>query len=86
MYRKRKYGLYQYEDATDHQQRHPAFIAYLIRSEKLNNLIRDEAIKAHLEARQRTDIRRDLAQKLRPSDGPFEPDQRVCTGTGICQS
>ena len=45
--------------------------------EKVNNLIRDEAQKAHLEARQRVDIRRDLAQRLRPSDGPFDPGQSV---------
>ena len=45
--------------------------------EKRDSFIKDEAIKAHLEARQRVDIRRDLAQKLRPSDGPFEAGQSI---------
>ncbi len=45
--------------------------------EKLDTVLRDEAMKAHLEARQRTDLRRDLVQRLRPSDGPFELGQSV---------
>ena len=39
--------------------------------QRLVNLIQSEALKAHLEARQRVDLRRDLVARLRPSDGPF---------------
>ena len=45
--------------------------------EKLNNFIRDEALKAHLTARQRMDLRRDLAARLRASDGPFHVGQSI---------
>jgi len=43
----------------------------------MSEIIQTEALKAHLEARQRTDIRRDLVAKLRSSDGPFEPGQSI---------
>ena len=35
------------------------------------------AIKAHLEARQSADLRRDIAAQLRPSSGPLVNGQRV---------
>jgi len=41
--------------------------------EKTNNFLRDLAITAHLQARQRIDLQRDLAARLRPSCGPWEP-------------
>ena len=44
---------------------------------KIDMKLRDLAQLAHSEARQRVDLRRDLAQKLRPSDGPFLPGQGV---------
>ena len=45
--------------------------------QRLSDIIQTEALKAHLEARQRVDIRRDLIARLRPSDGPFEVGQSV---------
>merc|ERR1712078_78935 len=45
--------------------------------QKLSETIQREALKAHLEARQRVDIRRDLVARLRPSDGPFEAGQSI---------
>ena len=35
------------------------------------------ALQRHLEARQASDLRRDIAQNLRPSQGVFSPGQRV---------
>ena len=35
------------------------------------------AMKTYLEARQRDDIKKDLAQRLMPSDGPFSPGDLV---------
>jgi hypothetical protein len=35
------------------------------------------AMKAHLEARQQNDLRVDLARRLKPSEGPFKPGERV---------
>ena len=45
--------------------------------QRLTEVVETEALKAHLEARQRVDIRRDLVARLRPSDGPFEAGQSV---------
>ena len=42
-----------------------------------SKILQKEALKAHLESRQRMDLRRDLAKKLRPSDGPFDPGQSI---------
>ena len=39
--------------------------------------LRNLALKTHSEARQRTDLRRDLAQSLKPSEGPFELGKSV---------
>ena len=47
------------------------------KAEELSRVIRDEAQKAHLEARQRTDLRRDLAARLRSSEGTFQPGQSI---------
>jgi hypothetical protein len=47
------------------------------KTQTMSEIIQREALKAHMEARQRTDIRRDLVSKLRPSDGPFEPGQSI---------
>ena len=44
---------------------------------RVDEVLRTESLKAHLEARQRVDIRRDLVAKLRPSDGVFQPGQSV---------
>ena len=46
-------------------------------SVKLDSEVRKLAQQAHLEARQKEDIRRDLAQKLRPSSGPWIEGQGV---------
>ena len=35
------------------------------------------AIKAHLEAQQMQDLRKDLARRLRPSEGPFKAGDKV---------
>ena len=35
------------------------------------------AMKTYLEARQRDDIKKDLAQRLMPSDGPYSPGDLV---------
>ena len=45
--------------------------------QKVSELVQREALKSHLEARQRVDIRRDLVARLRPSDGPFEAGQSI---------
>ena len=35
------------------------------------------ALRAHLEARQSADLRRDLARRVLPSDGPYAHGDRV---------
>ena len=45
--------------------------------QQCDNQLRELAQKAHLEARQREDLRRDLAQRLRSSDGPFTAGEGV---------
>ena len=45
--------------------------------QQASDVLQKEALKAHLESRQRMDLRRDLARKLRPSDGPFDPGQSI---------
>ena len=50
--------------------------------EPLGEELRDQvlsrlAIKAHLEAQQILDLRKDLARKLRTSEGPFKADEKV---------
>ncbi len=44
---------------------------------RLDNYVRQLAKQAHLAARQREDLRRDLAARLKLSDGPFEPGMGV---------
>lgn len=46
-------------------------------TEKAHVVVRQLARKAHLETRQRVDLRRDLASRLRPSEGPFQLGQGV---------
>ena len=41
------------------------------------NELRKLALKAHLEARQSADLRRDLARRVLPSDGPYAHGDRV---------
>ena len=41
------------------------------------NELRKLALRAHLEARQSADLRRDLARKVLPSDGPYAHGDRV---------
>ena len=36
------------------------------------------ALKAHQEARQAMDLRKDLARRVMPSDGPYSPGDKVC--------
>jgi len=45
--------------------------------DKLDRDVRKLALKAHLEARQHDDLKNDLAQHVRPSEGPFNPGERV---------
>ena len=45
--------------------------------DKLDRVVRKLALKSHLEARQAEDLRLDLARNVRPSDGPFNPGDRV---------
>ena len=53
-------------------------VADLPRDATLNEL-RKLALKAHLEARQSADLRRDLARRVLPSDGPYaRGDRGVC--------
>jgi hypothetical protein len=35
------------------------------------------ALKAHLESRQAEDLQLDLARNVRPSDGPFNPGDKI---------
>jgi hypothetical protein len=42
-----------------------------------SDVLRRAAMKAHLEAQQLMDLRKDIAQKLKPSDGPFNAGDRV---------
>ena len=51
-------------------------VADLPRDATLNEL-RKLALKAHLEARQSADLRRDLARRVLPSDGPYAHGDRV---------
>ena len=46
-------------------------------SEKTNISLRKIALKSHIEARQLEDLRHDLALRVRPSEGPFKPGERV---------
>ena len=41
------------------------------------NELRKLALRAHLEARQSADLRRDLARRVLPSDGPYSHGDRV---------
>ena len=45
--------------------------------ETTQEVLKRQARKAHLEARQRLDLRRDLAKRLKPSDGPFYPGDAI---------
>ena len=47
-------------------------------AEDLTNMqIQRLAIRAHLEAKQLQDLRRDIARNLRPSDGPYSPGEKI---------
>ena len=56
-----------------------------LREDKLDRQVRKLALRAHLEARQQDDLKRDLAQHIRPSEGPFEPGERVFVWEGYQQ-
>ena len=45
--------------------------------DKIDRKVRKLALQSHLEARQAEDLRLDLAKNVRPSDGPFQPGDRV---------
>ena len=45
------------------------------RDERLDKTLQELAMKAHIGARQREDLRRDLAARLQPLHGPFHPGQ-----------
>ena len=42
-----------------------------------NDVLQRLALKAHIEAQQPQDLRRDIASRLRPSEGPFSAGERV---------
>ena len=46
-------------------------------ADKLHRRIAQIAQEAYIKTRQHDDLRRDLLQKLRPSEGPFDPGQSV---------
>jgi hypothetical protein len=47
-------------------------------AEDLTNVqIQRLTIRAHMEAKQLQDLRRDIARNLRPSDGPYSPGDKV---------
>ena len=52
------------------------FSQSLPQSEKLDLDIRQLALKSHIEARQKEDLRHDLAMRVRPSEGPFQPGEK----------
>jgi hypothetical protein len=45
--------------------------------DQLNTTLKRLAMKAHLEAKQSDDLRHDLALRIRSSEGPFRPGERV---------
>ena len=40
-------------------------------------MLKRVALKAHQEARQANDLRRDLSRRVMPSDGPYSPGNKV---------
>jgi hypothetical protein len=62
----------------DFQTLDPAALSEDPLAEDLTNMqIQRLAIRAHLEAKQLQDLRRDIARNLRPSDGPYSPGDKV---------
>ena len=45
--------------------------------EQMDQTRQKMAMKAYLEARQRADLRRDIAARLPPTEGPYSPSDRV---------
>ena len=45
--------------------------------ERMDQTLQKMAMKSYLEARQRADIRRDMAARLLPTEGPYSPGDRV---------
>ena len=45
--------------------------------EQMDQAMQKMAMKAYLEARQRADLRRDIAARLLPTEGPYSPGDRV---------
>jgi hypothetical protein len=48
-----------------------------LEDDRLDVELKRLALKSHLEARQLNDLRLDLARNVRPSDGPYQPGDRV---------
>ena len=46
-------------------------------TDKIDRVVRRLALQSHIEARRAEDLRLDLARNVRPSDGPFNPGDRV---------
>jgi hypothetical protein len=62
---------------TDIETLDPAVMSEDPLTEDLTNMqIQRLAIRAHMEARQLQDLRRDIARNLRPSDGPYSPGDK----------
>ena len=55
----------------------PQLAAPVGSDDRLDIVLRELALKTHQEARQRVDIRRDLAARLLHSDGPFHPGEGI---------
>ena len=45
--------------------------------EQMDQTLQKMAMKSYLEARQRADLRRDIAARLLPTEGPYSPGDRA---------
>ena len=57
-----------------------------LRGDKVDREVRKLALRAHVESRQHDDPTKDLAQNVRPSEGPSEANQSVPMGQGPYQN
>ena len=54
-----------------------SFLQILLRKIELTLELKRIALRAHQEARQSLDLRKDLARRVMPSDGPYSKGDRV---------
>ena len=63
---------------TDVETLDPAALSEDPLTDDLTNMqIQRLAIRAHMEAKQLQDLRRDIARNLRPIDGPYSPGDKI---------